>query len=71
MFFLDCGGHVAEAQMGEALQGLRRICADVRFLGSYPRAVPHGDAPPRRAPGLSDEDFTDAASWLSELRNGG
>ncbi|WP_327007349.1 prephenate dehydratase [Dactylosporangium sp. NBC_01737] len=70
VFFLDCGGHVAEAQMGEALQGLRRICADVRFLGSYPRAS-HGDAPPRRAPGLSDEDFTDAASWLSELRNGG
>ncbi|MEV4507935.1 prephenate dehydratase [Dactylosporangium sp. NPDC049525] len=70
VFFLDCGGHVAEAQMGEALQGLRRICADVRFLGSYPRAS-HGDAPPHRAPGLSDEDFTDAASWLSELRNGG
>ncbi|GAB3866511.1 prephenate dehydratase [Dactylosporangium cerinum] len=70
VFFLDCGGHVAEAQMGEALQGLRRICADVRFLGSYPRAS-HGEAPPRRAPGLSDEDFTDAASWLSELRNGG
>ena len=25
--------------MGEALQGLHRVCADVRFLGSYPRAV--------------------------------
>ena len=53
VFFLDCAGHVAEAPMGEALQGLRRICADVRFLGSYPRAS-HGDPPPRRAPGLSD-----------------
>lgn len=38
MFFLDCAGHVAETRLGEALQGLRRVCADVRFLGSYPRA---------------------------------
>ena len=38
VFFLDCAGHVAEARMGEALQGLHRVCADVRFLGSYPRA---------------------------------
>ena len=37
VFFLDCTGHVAEARLGEALQGLRRVCADVRFLGSYPR----------------------------------
>lgn len=69
VFFLDCAGHVAEARMGEALQGLRRICADVRFLGSYPRAS-HGDQPPHRAPGLADDDFTDAARWLAELRNG-
>jgi prephenate dehydratase len=69
VFFLDCGGHVADAQMGEALQGLRRICADVRFLGSYPRA-PHGDPPPRRAPGLADEDFADASAWLARIRAG-
>ena len=49
-FFLDCTGHVAEARMGEALQGLHRVCADVRFLGSYPRggAMPRARAP--RAP---------------------
>jgi prephenate dehydratase len=69
VFFLDCGGHVADAQMGEALQGLHRICADVRFLGSYPRAA-HGEAPPQRAPGLSDSDFADAAAWLARLRAG-
>ncbi|GAA2634075.1 prephenate dehydratase [Dactylosporangium fulvum] len=69
VFFLDCGGHVADAQMGEALQGLRRICADVRFLGSYPRAA-RGDAPPRPAPGLADDDFADAAAWLARLRAG-
>ena len=44
-FFLDCTGHVGQVRMGEALQGLRRVCADVRFLGSYPRgtsAASHG-----------------------------
>src|SRR5207302_10945694 len=38
VFFLDCSGHVAEARPGEALQGPRRTCADVRFPGAYPRA---------------------------------
>src|SRR5256714_894358 len=44
VFFLDCSGHVADARLGEALQGLRRTCADVRFLGSYPRAARTGPA---------------------------
>jgi prephenate dehydratase len=68
VFFLDCSGHVAEARMGEALQGLRRICADVRFLGSYPKAAP--DAPASIPPGTSDQDFTDSAAWLARLRTG-
>jgi prephenate dehydratase len=46
VFFLDCTGHVAEVRMGEALQGLYRVCADVRFLGSYPRAVNPDEHPP-------------------------
>jgi prephenate dehydratase len=76
-FFLDCEGHVAEARLGEALQGLRRICADVRFFGSYPRhrwtapggaaAAPGATPPP---PGLSDADFADSAAWLARLRAG-
>jgi prephenate dehydratase len=85
MFFLDCAGHVAEARLGEALQGLRRVCADVRFLGSYPRAGVSGGPtaaaggadceapaqPPVAAPpGLSDADFTEAAAWLKALRAG-
>jgi prephenate dehydratase len=73
VFFLDCTGHVAEARVGEALQGLRRICAEVRFLGSYPRhrwaAVAH--EPPVQSPrGLSDRDFADSAAWLARLRSG-
>ena len=30
-FFIDCEGHIADARVGEALMGLRRLCADVRF----------------------------------------
>ncbi|NLU78114.1 prephenate dehydratase [Micromonospora sp. HNM0581] len=73
VFFLDCTGHVADVRMGEALQGLRRVCADVRFLGSYPRHRWEGSARERpvAAPvGLSDADYTDAAAWLARLRGG-
>jgi prephenate dehydratase len=65
-FSVDLEGHVADARVGEALMGLRRTCADVRFLGSYPRAdgavvsVPSGTA---------DSDFRDAESWLRQLRS--
>jgi prephenate dehydratase len=79
-FFLDCTGHVAEVRMGEALQGLRRICADVRFLGSYPRAAHAGTGGPgtgdvggtvlNTPPGTSDADFADSAAWLARLRAG-
>jgi prephenate dehydratase len=72
-FFLDCTGHVAEARLGEALQGLRRVCADVRFLGSYPRAQPPGavgEKPVAPPAGLSDVDYADAAAWLARLRAG-
>jgi prephenate dehydratase len=71
-FFLDCAGHVAEARVGEALQGLRRICADVRFLGSYPRHHPPGatEPPAPPPPGLSDPDFASAAGWLARIRAG-
>lgn len=66
-FSLDCDGHVLELRVGETLTALRRVCADVRFLGSYPRA--EGSAPePRR--GTSDKDFSEAAGWLEALRRG-
>ncbi|MGH3655419.1 MAG: prephenate dehydratase [Micromonosporaceae bacterium] len=67
-FFLDCTGHVSDARMGEALMGLRRTSAAVRFLGSYPRSGEERVAPP---PGTSDPDFSDAAAWLGRLRAGG
>lgn len=70
-FFLDCTGHVSDDRLGEALQGLRRVCADVRFLGSYPRQRAVGDDRPVPAPaGLSDVDYADAAAWLARIRAG-
>ena len=69
-FFLDCTGHVAETRMGEALQGLRRICAEVRFLGSYPRHRLTQEEPQPSVPGLSDADFADSTAWLTGLRAG-
>jgi prephenate dehydratase len=56
---------VAELRVGEALMGLYRLCADVRFLGSYPRAA-GGQLVPRS--GTTDADFLDASGWLARLR---
>jgi prephenate dehydratase len=68
VFFLDCSGHVAEGRLGEALMGLRRICADVLFLGSYPRAVP--SRPAEAGVAVDDPDFVDSAAWLARIRAG-
>jgi prephenate dehydratase len=36
-FIIDAEGHVADAAVKEAVEALRAICEDIRFLGSYPR----------------------------------
>jgi prephenate dehydratase len=64
-FSIDCEGHVADARVGEALAALHRTCAEVRVLGSYPRA--DGVASDVR-PGTTDADFRAAAGWLERLR---
>jgi prephenate dehydratase len=66
-FSIDCEGHVEDARVGEALMGLRRVCADVRFLGSYER---HDGVAPDIRRGTSDREFSDAAAWLARLRHG-
>ncbi len=66
-FSVDLEGHVGDARVGEALSALKRVCADVRFLGSYPRA--DRVAPTTRA-GVDDADFAGAAAWLARLRAG-
>jgi prephenate dehydratase len=64
-FSLDCVGHIDDQNLGDTLIELRKICADVKFLGSYPRhdnASANGD--------LVDvtKSNVDAESWLKNLR---
>jgi prephenate dehydratase len=65
-FSVDCEGHVADARVGEALAGLHRVCASVRFLGSYPR---HDGKAPLVRPGVTDADFASAQAWLESVRD--
>ena len=67
LFWLDFEGHVSDARVGEALMGLRRVCADVRFLGSYARA---DQVRPEIRRGTHDDDFTEADAWLRAIRSG-
>ncbi|MGP3969824.1 prephenate dehydratase [Streptomyces sp. 6N223] len=66
-FSVDCEGHISDRRVGEAMMGLKRLCRDVRYLGSYPRA----DAvrPTVRA-GTADADFLTAADWLTRCLDG-
>ena len=52
-------------QFAEALMGLHRVCADVRYLGSYARS--DGVAPIVTA-STSNDDFAEARRWLMALR---
>ena len=64
-FSIDIEGHVLAERVGEALMGLKRVCAEVRFLGSYPRA---DGAAVQVSEATRDEAFTDARTWLRSLR---
>lgn len=70
-FSIDCEGHVDDARVGEALTGLRRVCPDIRFLGSYPRAD-SGPAAEQAERDAKEKDtiYRDAAAWLGRVRNG-
>ncbi|MEV6103275.1 prephenate dehydratase [Streptomyces sp. NPDC051940] len=69
-FSVDAEGHITDRRVGEALMGLKRICPQVRFLGSYPRAgVGPAQVKPLR-PGTSDPDFVTASDWLNRCLDG-
>ncbi|THA29999.1 prephenate dehydratase [Streptomyces sp. A1277] len=69
-FAVDAEGHISDRRVGEALMGLKRICPNVRFLGSYPRAgVTPAEVRPLR-PGTSDAEFTEASDWLARNQDG-
>jgi prephenate dehydratase len=67
-FSMDCEGHLEDARVGDAVAAVRRICADVRFLGSYVRADGRQGPVPV---GRSDDAFRDSASWLARIRAAG
>ncbi|UQX88585.1 prephenate dehydratase [Jatrophihabitans telluris] len=67
-FTIDCEGHVDDARVGDALAALHRVCADVRYLGSYPRRDgKQGEI----LLGRTDHDFTEAGAWLAAIREHG
>ena len=64
-FSLDCVGHIDDENLGDALIELRKICADVKFLGSYPR---HDNASANGAVAEVKKSNVDAQTWLENLR---
>jgi len=66
-FVMDAEGHVMDARVGDALSALKRICEDVRFLGSYPRA---DRISPTRDATTSDTSYYVSSEWVEALRSG-
>jgi prephenate dehydratase len=66
-FSIDAEGHIDEERMGEAFMGLHRVCPQVRYLGSYPRA--DGRSADVHV-GTADGDFRVARDWLRAVRDG-
>jgi prephenate dehydratase len=67
-FSIDCEGHIDDERVGDAIAALHRICADVRYLGSYERRDGTQTAVPT---GRADQDFVDARAWLARVRASG
>jgi prephenate dehydratase len=67
-FSIDCEGHVDEERVGDAIAALHRVCADVRYLGSYARRDgAQGPIPT----GRRDADFAGSRNWLARVRESG
>ncbi len=67
-FSIDCEGHIEDERVGDAIAALHRVCADVRFLGSYPRRDGRQGSVPE---GRTDRAFVDARTWLASVRRTG
>ncbi len=66
-FIIDVEGHIEDARVGDTLKALYRICADVRFLGSYARA---DKVLPTLNKATEDKAFDIAETWLKRIRSG-
>jgi prephenate dehydratase len=62
--FVDCLGHISEARVAAALRSVHRHVAELRVLGSYPRADHVADVP---AESETDRAYAEAASWYADL----
>ena len=67
-FSIDCEGHIGDERVGDAVAALHRICADVRYLGSYGRREGRQGAV---GSGRSNGQFVEARSWLDKVRGTG
>ncbi|WP_342372359.1 prephenate dehydratase [Propioniciclava soli] len=63
-FSIDAEGHVGEPRMRGTLKGLHRVCREVTFLGSYPRA---DGVRPKIARGFTAADYDAAEHWMDDL----
>lgn len=63
-FSIDAEGHLRDPRLAEAVLGLHRICGEVVFLGSYPRA---DGVRPQIGRGFTDADFAAARDWYATL----
>ncbi|WP_327225575.1 prephenate dehydratase [Streptomyces platensis] len=66
-FSVDCEGHITDRRVSEVLMGLKRVCREVRFLGSYPRA---DEVTASVRPEMTDTAFTEASDWLTRCMDG-
>lgn len=66
-FSMDLEGHVTDQRVAETVMGLKRICKDVVFLGSYPMAHP---VEPMVDRGFAEADFASAKSWWEQITGG-
>jgi prephenate dehydratase len=67
-FSIDLEGHVREPRVAEAMLGLHRVCEDVVYLGSYPRA---DQVRPQIGVGFQEADFAAAKRWYNDLLDPG
>ena len=62
--FIDCVGHISEPRVGEAMRGVHRHVAELRILGSYPRAVGYLDMPNSND---SAAAYSEAQDWYARI----
>jgi prephenate dehydratase len=62
--FIDCVGHISEPRVGEALRGVHRHVAELRVLGSYPRAVGLLDMPNSNDSAVA---YSEAEDWYVSI----